>query len=148
MESRSGVDAARAGSFSLRNVWSQIRTSQGGIVGTAFLLRLGWIVIGHTYRIKPADENFGFGWEMGRIAAAIASGHGFANQFGPPTGPTAWEPPLYPYLTAGVFMLFGVYSRTAAFVLLTLSSACSALTCVPVFKIARRIFSEKVAVGS
>lgn len=114
----------------------------------AFLLRVAWILIGHTYRIKPADENFGFGWEMGRIAASLASGHGFSNQFGPPTGPTAWEPPLYPYLTAGVFLVFGIYSKASAFVLLTLNSACSALTCIPIFKIARRIFSERVAVWS
>jgi len=114
----------------------------------AFVLRVAWILIGHTYRIKPTDENFGFGWEMGRIAASLASGHGFSNQFGPPTGPTAWEPPLYPYLTAGVFLVFGIYSKASAFVLLTLNSAYSALTCVPIFKIARRIFSAKVAIVS
>ena len=148
MEPRSGVDAAHVNFSSLRNVWSRIRTSQAWIVGIAFFLRFAWIIIGHTYRIKPTDENFGFGWEMGRIAASIASGKGFANQFGPPTGPTAWEPPLYPYLTAAAFLLFGMYSKASAFVLLTLNSAFSALTCVPIFKIARRIFSEKVAIGS
>ena len=56
---------------------------------------------------------------MGRIGAAIASGHGFSNPFGAATGPTAWEPPLYPYLIAGVFHVFGIYSRTSAFVLLS-----------------------------
>jgi Dolichyl-phosphate-mannose-protein mannosyltransferase len=148
MEPWSGVGAAPANSSWLRSVWLRIRTSQGWIVGLAFFLRLAWIIIGHTYKIKPTDENFGFGWEMGRIAASLASGHGFANQFGPPTGPTAWEPPLYPYLTAGAFLLFGIYSKASAFVLLTLNSGFSALTCVPIFKISRRIFSEKVAVGS
>jgi len=148
MESRSRVDATQVNSFPFRTVWSRIRTSQVWIVGVAFLLRLAWIIVGHTYRIKATDENFGFGWEMGRIAASIASGKGFANQFGPPSGPTAWEPPLYPYLTAGVFLLLGVYSKASAFFLLMLNSAFSALTCVPIFRIARRIFSEKVAVGS
>jgi len=85
---------------------------------------------------------------MGRIGAAIASGRGFGDAFGGPTGPTAWEPPLYPYLTAGVFHFFGIYSRASAFILLTLNSIFSALTCIPIFLIARRIFSEKVAVGS
>ncbi len=127
---------------------TRFRISPSWIAVVAFVLRVAWILIGHTYKIKPTDENFGFGWEMGRIAASLASGHGFSNQFGPPTGPTAWEPPLYPYLTAGVFLLFGIYSKASAFVLLTLNSACSALTCVPIFKIARRIFSERVAVGS
>src|SRR5579863_4630701 len=127
---------------------TRLRISPWWIAVIAFLLRVAWILIGHTYKIKPTDENYGFGWEMGRIAASLASGKGFSNQFGPPTGPTAWEPPLYPYLTAGVFLLFGIYSKASAFVLLTLNSACSALTCVPIFRISRRIFSEKVALGS
>ena len=118
------------------------------MVAVALFLRVGWIIVGHTYKFKNIDNNFGFGWEMGRIGAAIASGHGFSNAFGPPTGPTAWEPPLYPYLTAGVFHFFGIYSRASAFVLLSINSLFSALTCIPIFLVARRIFSEKVAVGS
>jgi 4-amino-4-deoxy-L-arabinose transferase-like glycosyltransferase len=130
------------------NAWAHIRTSQVWMVVIALFLRVGWILVGHTYKFKSTDNNFGFGWEMGRIAAAIASGHGFSNAFGVATGPTAWEPPLYPYLTAGVFHIFGIYSRASAFVLLSINSFFSALTCIPIFLIARRIFSEKVAVGS
>ena len=118
------------------------------ICAIALLLRVGWILLGHTYRFKSTGDNFGFGWEMGRIGASLASGHGFSDPFGPHTGPTAWEPPLYPYLTAGVFLVFGIYSKTSAFVLLTLNSAFSALTCIPIFLIARRVFSMKVAVWS
>ena len=132
----------------LANSWAHIRTSRFWMVAIALFLRVGWIIVGHTYKFKTADNNFGFGWEMGRIGAAIATGHGFSNPFGAPTGPTAWEPPLYPYLTAGVFHIFGIYSRASAFVLLTINSIFSALTCIPIFLIARRIFSEKVAVGS
>ncbi len=128
--------------------WRRIGNSPLWIALLAFFLRVGWIVIGHTYRFKSADNNFSFGWEMGRIAASLASGHGFSNQFGPPTGPTAWEPPLYPYMAAGVFVLFGIYSKLSAFVLLTINSAFSALTCVPIFLIARRMFSQKVGVWS
>ena len=149
METKSAADVASArNSAPPSNAWARIRTSPRWIVGIALLLRVGWIVIGHTYKFKSADGNFGFGWEMGRIGASLASGHGFSSPFGPVTGPTAWEPPLYPYLTAGVFLLFGIYSKAAAFVLLTMNSAFSALTCIPIFLIARRIFSEKVAVGS
>lgn len=129
-------------------IWTRICGSLFWIVAISFVLRLGWIIVGHTYKFKAADENFGFGWEMGRIAESIASGRGFSNVFGPPTGPTAWEPPLYPYLAAGVFLIFGIYTKASAFVLLTFNSACSALTCIPIFRVARRIFSEKVAVGS
>jgi len=146
MPSRS--TAERTESVAGSGLWTRIRTSLQAIVSIAFLFRLGWIILGHTYTFKATDQNFGFGWEMGRIAEAIASGHGFSNPFGPLTGPTAWEPPLYPYLAAGVFSVFGIYSRASAFALLTFNSACSALTCVPIFRIARRMFSEKVAVGS
>jgi 4-amino-4-deoxy-L-arabinose transferase-like glycosyltransferase len=129
-------------------MWSAIRNSSLRIAGIALVLRVAWIVIGHTYRFKTTDDNFSFGWEMGRIAASLASGHGFSSPFGPPTGPTAWEPPLYPYVTAGVFLIFGIYSKASAFVLLVLNSVFSAVTCIPIFLIAKRMFSEKVAVGS
>jgi len=132
----------------LLRTWTQICSSPARIAFVALLLRVAWILIGHTYRFKSTDANFGFGWEMGRIAASLASGHGFSNPFGGQTGPTAWEPPLYPYLTAAVFVIFGIYSKTSAFVLLTFNSACSALTCIPIFLIARRMFSVKVATWS
>jgi 4-amino-4-deoxy-L-arabinose transferase-like glycosyltransferase len=142
-----GADRERAPNLPLE-AWTHIRSSLFWMVAMALFLRVGWIVVGHTYKFKPAEDNFAFGWEMGRIGAAIASGRGFGDAFGGPTGPTAWEPPLYPYLTAGVFHFFGIYSRASAFILLTLNSIFSALTCIPIFLIARRIFSEKVAVGS
>ena len=147
MEARPAAAGGSHGSAPAR-LWVRIRNSPFWIVAIALALRLGWIVIGHTYKFKSADDNFGFGWEMGRIAASVASGHGFSNPFGPPTGPTAWEPPLYPYLTAGAFLVFGIYSKSSAFVLLTLNSVFSALTCIPIFRIAQRMFPEKVAVGS
>ncbi len=128
--------------------WRSIATSSTWIALIAFVLRVAWIILGHTYRFKTADNNFGFGWEMGRIAASLASGHGFSNQFGPPTGPTAWEPPLYPHLAAGVFVVFGIYSKLSAFVLLTINSVFSALTCIPIFLIAHRMFSRRVAIWS
>jgi 4-amino-4-deoxy-L-arabinose transferase-like glycosyltransferase len=149
MESRPAVAARRERiPASLINIWAHVRTSQFWMVAIALFLRLAWIVVGHTYKFKSQVQNFGFGFEMGRIGAAIASGQGFSNPFVAPTGPTAWEPPLYPYLIAGVFQVFGIYSRASALVLLSINSFFSALTCIPIFLIARRIFSEKVAVGS
>ena len=146
MESTSAADG-RGQPVSVR-AWARVRTSLPWIVAVGIVLRIGWIVLGHTYKFKSSGDNFGFGWEMGRIAASLASGRGFSDPFGPHTGPTAWEAPLYPFLTAGVFQIFGIYSRASAFVLLALNSIFSALTCIPIFLIARRIFSEKVAVGS
>ncbi len=149
MDAESAAVARRAGILSrLLDRWTRLRTSFFWLVAIALFLRVGWIIVGHTYRFKAADNNFGFGWEMGRIGAAIASGHGFSNPFDAPTGPTAWESPLYPYLIAAVFHFFGIYSRASAFVLLAINSIFSSLTCIPIFLIGRRIFSEKVAVGA
>ena len=85
---------------------------------------------------------------MGRIGRSLAQGQGFSNPFNTPTGPTAWEPPLYPFLIAGVFKLFGIYTRASALLLLSINSFFSALTCVPIFLIAKRCFSDKVALWS
>src|ERR1041385_5934571 len=111
----------------------------------AMVLRVVLIFFGHTYKFYDHNHNFSFGWEMGSIGRSIAEGDGFSSPFGAPTGPTAWEPPLYPYLIAGVFKIFGIYSLTSAVVLLAINSVFSALTCIPIFWIARRSFNEKVA---
>ena len=116
------------------------------MVLVAFALRFGWIVVAHTYKFKTFDDNFSFGWEMGRIGRSLAQGQGFSNPFSDTTGPTAWEPPLYPFLIAGVFKLFGIYTHASALVLLSINSLFSALTCIPIFLIAKRCFGEKLAV--
>lgn len=111
----------------------------------AFALRVAGIFITHTYRFRLERMNFGFGWEMGRIAASLASGQGYANPFVFPTGPTAWEPPLYPFLAAGVMKIFGIYTTSSAIVLLIINCFFSALTCIPLFYLGRRVFGTKVA---
>jgi 4-amino-4-deoxy-L-arabinose transferase-like glycosyltransferase len=126
--------------------WSHARTSLFWISAIGFALRLAYILLAHTYKFKTDQNDFGFGYEMGRIGHAIAIGRGFSDPFGPATGPTAWEPPLYPYLIAAVFKLTGIYTHTSAFILLTINSIFSALTCIPMFLIARKCFTEKVAV--
>jgi len=138
-----------------RRWWAYTRTSLFWIVIVAFAVRFGYIVIGHTYRFRsdkkilavPANEkDFDFGYEMGRIGRSLAEGQGFSNPLNETTGPTAWEPPLYPFLIAGVFRVLGIYSRASAVVLLSINSIFSALTCIPIFLIANRCFDEKVAV--
>src|SRR5215813_9170134 len=111
----------------------------------SFVLQVAAIGAFHQYRTRPGDDNFEFGWEMGRVGRSIALGHGFSSPYDGETGPTAWEPPLYPFLIGGVFKIFGVYSRASAWVLLSINSLFSTLTCIPIFLIARRSFDESVA---
>jgi len=45
------------------------------------------------------------GAEYDSIAKAIRAGRGFSDPFHEPTGPTAWMPPLLPYLMAALYWL-------------------------------------------
>jgi 4-amino-4-deoxy-L-arabinose transferase-like glycosyltransferase len=126
----------------------KVRAHLLAMVAASVFLHLLAIGVFHFYRFRTEDEHFGYGWEMGRIGESIASGRGFANPYGGVTGPTAWEPPLYPYLIGGVFKIFGIYSDTSAWVLLAFNSLCTALTSIPIFFIARRTMGERVALWS
>ena len=114
----------------------------------SLVLQIACIGLFHQYRVRPGNDNFEFGWEMGRVARSIALGQGFGNPYEGNTGPTAWEPPLYPYLMAGVFKLFGIYSRASAWVLFSINSLFATLTCIPIYRIAQRTFGERIAYWS
>ena len=113
-----------------------------------FTLRVLYIAIAHSYRFRTTDANFSFGWEIGRIAYSLANGHGFSSPFGGDTGPSAWTAPVYPWIVSLAFRAFGSYSHAASFALLTFNSLCSALTAWPIYRIARRVFNEHVALWS
>jgi hypothetical protein len=115
------------------------------MVLVALVLRVGFVTVAHTYRFSPRGDNFGFGWETGRIARSLALGQGFSSPFVRDTGPTAWVAPAYPYLVAGVFKLFGVYTLTSGWVLLTLNSVFSALTCWTMFRISEQAVGLRLA---
>src|SRR5947209_900751 len=115
------------------------------IVLIALLLRLAVLSFGTTYHITPRRDHFQFGWEMGRIARSIATGNGFSSPTDLPSGPSAWAPPLYPYILAGVFKLFGIYSNASGWIILAFNSIFAALTCIPLYEIAERMYGRGVA---
>jgi 4-amino-4-deoxy-L-arabinose transferase-like glycosyltransferase len=82
---------------------------------------------------------------MGWVARSIFEGHGFSSPFFPLTGSTAMVPPLFPYLVAAIFHLFGLYTAKAAFAILSINSLFSALTCIPLYFSARYALGEKAA---
>src|SRR5580692_9735260 len=86
-----------------------------------------------------------FQTETGHIAYSIASGKGFSSPFQRDTGPTAWLAPVYPYLLAGIFRLFGIYTLHSFFAALFLNILFSAGTCVPIFYTGKRIAGVGVA---
>lgn len=51
--------------------------------------------------------------------------------------------PVYPYIVAGVFKVFGVFTKASALVILSLNALTSALTCLPIFFFTRKSFGER-----
>jgi len=116
------------------------------IFWTAFLVRLAYIILGHTFRITPYNHHFEFAWETGRVAASVASGHGYSSPFSGNTGPTTWMVPGFTLLLAGVFKAFGIYTQLSAFVIESIDSLFQALTVLFVFEMGVRVASRRTAV--
>ncbi len=136
----SGARLPSATRAELRAPWS--------IFWVAFAVRVLYLTLAHTYRIRAYDDHMLFGEEMGRIARALATGFGFSDPFRGHTGPTAWVGPLFPLLLAGVFKLFGVFTPLSAWVILVINSFFSALTARTTWEIAARCFNRNIALWS
>ena len=57
--------------------WTQARTSLFWMVVVASGCALAGSSSAHTYKFKTLDDNFSFGWEMGRIGRVAGAGSGF-----------------------------------------------------------------------
>ena len=112
------------------------------IAGIAFLVRMLFIYVEHHFGSrsgpKPVSDHLPYGVELGRVARAIAAGEGFSSPLpGVDSGPTAWFTPLYPYLIAGIFKVWGIYSAASHLVIQTLNSTFSALAVLPIYGITK-----------
>jgi 4-amino-4-deoxy-L-arabinose transferase-like glycosyltransferase len=114
-------------------------------VAVAFAIRC--IVVALVFRdiADPAGHFDNFGNEVGWIARSLALHRGFSSPFYSVTGPTALLPPLYPWLLAAIFKVFGLYSIKSALTILSLNSLFSALTCIPIYLAARISLGNRVA---
>jgi len=122
--------------------------SPATIVTVALLLRIGNLVPHKRYDFSSAYGHLFFGYEVGRIASALASGQGFSSPFPAWSGSTAWVGPIYPLLLAGIFKLFGIYSPASALAILLINSIFSALTCLTIYLIGNDLFGRRVALWS
>lgn len=118
------------------------------MVLVAFAIRLVVMVFLLPEQLEPQRDHWSFGYETGRIARSIVEGRGFSSPLFEDTGPTAWMTPVYPYLVAGVFKVFGTYTKASAIVLLSAQGLISALNCLPIFYFALKIFGRRAALWS
>ncbi len=124
-----------------RNPWSASLT----LAAAALVVRLAVLPFLYQENLNPERDHWMFGHEQGRVARAIALGQGFSNPLFGETGPTAYPAPVYPYFMAGVFEVFGIYSNSAAIVIIAINCLFSAVTVVPLYFYARRSFGESTA---
>jgi hypothetical protein len=138
-----------AGAQDPRDAWRDRSKTLWRIFWAGFVVRLLYMTFAHTYKVRPLQDHFQFGWEAARIARALLTGYGYADPFSnivlAHTGPTAWLPPLYPLLIAAVFKVFGIYTLKSAWVLLAINCAVSAATAIAIWEIGLRCFSPRVA---
>ena len=113
---------------------------------SALLIRLAASTLLYPYQLEPKRGHWDFGWETGQIAHSISSGRGFSAPIYGADEPTACMAPVYPYLLAGVFRVFGDFSRSSALAILSLNSLFSALTCFPLFHITRKVLGSRTAI--
>ena len=119
------------------------------IVLAAFAIRMAMLMYGWYSAPLPVRSFLPYGFELGRVASAIAAGKGFSSPLRlVDSGPTAWFTPVYPYLAAAVFKIFGIFTDESRLVLETLNCAFAALTVIPIYGIARRIFGNAVAAAA
>jgi Dolichyl-phosphate-mannose-protein mannosyltransferase len=123
-------------------------TAPALIVAVAFALRLGFAWQQQLHIAHRALSTIPFLFEPGNIAYSIVTGHGFGSPLRDPTGPTAWTTPVYPYILAGIFRLFGAYTFQSFVAAVTLNIIFSAATCIPIFTIGRKLGGLGVGAGA
>ncbi len=127
------------------NAGAFFRSPEAKAFWIGLFVRIAYMTLARTWHMRPYQHDFAFGYEMGRIARALATGFGYADPFHGHTGPTAWVPPLYPWILAGDFRLFGVYSSLSAWMILAFDCVLNALMIPGIWEIAVRCFNRKVA---
>ena len=110
------------------------------IIAIAFRILCVWIT-----RWRTDTHNFVLGYEAIGIADSIVGGKGFSSPYLTNTGPSAWLTPVYPYLLAVIFKVWGAQTRAAILAALALNEVFSVLTCIPVFFVAKRVGGPRLA---
>jgi 4-amino-4-deoxy-L-arabinose transferase-like glycosyltransferase len=112
------------------------------IVLIALAVRLVIILAPNFENLMDADHIHG--WEQGNVAEALVAGRGFGSAL-VSNQTSAIMPPVFPLIVAVFYEFFGVHTAASIFAVHAFDCLLSALTCIPVFLMARRSFGERVA---
>jgi len=116
------------------------------IAAIAFIFRLALLFF---LRQRLTGPSMPYVNETTDIAASIAAGHGFASPFPlAHTGATAWVCPLFPYLIAGIFRVWGTFTQSSLLAIQILDSMFASLTVFPIYAAAKRTFGSAAALFS
>lgn len=120
-------------------------SSPVSIAGFALAARIGLLPFLWIY----TNQLSSYGYELGHVASSIAAGKGFSSPLRMvATGPTAWFTPIFPYMVAAIFKIWGIYSDASHIIIQTLNCAFVALTVIPIYYTAKRTFGQGVAIGA
>lgn len=125
----------------------KILTSSSAIFAIALLAR-AFYLFAYFHGQPPHVARYLIGEETGSVAASIAAGHGFSSPLYLPSGPTAWVTPVFPYLLAGIFKIFGTYTFSASVVIRSLNIIFSAFTCYPIILLGRKLFGKTTGMAA
>src|SRR5712692_5636767 len=127
-----GVPAQKSAVARLGPGLKRVLGSPVFIVVVAFAFRMVLLYYAELLAPVPIRNTLPNANELERIARAIAAGKGFSSPLnGMDTGPTAWFTPIYPYLVAGIFRVWGISTLTSRIVLETMNCAFVSLTSFP-----------------
>src|SRR3984957_6282533 len=86
--------------------------------------------------------------EAWNVATSLANGHGFSRPLAGMHGPTAWVAPAYPWLISLAIKISRHSDSTAILLCQILNCLASALTCWPIYGIAKKIGGSETAIAS
>ncbi len=103
---------------------------------TALAARVAFSAVFQTWVFT---DRWQYGQEIGRLGRWLVELGQFVVD---PDKPTSKFPPIYPFIVASVFRIFGVYSTGSALVLFLFQSMCAGLAAICLMSIGSRLFNR------
>ena len=122
--------------------------SPSAAVAVAFLLRFFFLWLSHHHEDTVHNHFVSWGLETLMVANSLALGHGFAEPFPHYPFTTAWLAPVYPWLVSFGQLVFHFRDHALAIFSQVLNIIFSALTCYPIYSLAKRVYGASVALGA